>query len=115
MGQGWDFNYTDVIGDTCTKVYEATEQPEIKGLVSATALEVGASHNRFHVMDVAASLIARARSDSDALAVAHAIRPLDRHFGAVEQRLTVWKLHPALQELFARGQVRVSGEAGRSH
>ena len=100
MSQGWDFNYTDVIGDTCTKLYEATEQPEVRGLVAATALEVGVSHNRFHVMDIAANLIASARNDSDALAIGHAIRPLGRHFGAVEQRVTVWKLHPALRELF---------------
>jgi eukaryotic-like serine/threonine-protein kinase len=101
MKQGWDFNYTDVIGDTCARLYEATEQPEIKGIMAATALEVGASHNRFRVMDIAASLIARARNDTDALAVAHAIRPHNGQFGVVEQRLTVWKLHPALQELFA--------------
>jgi len=99
MGKGWGFGYTDVIGDTCARLYGATRQAEIKGILAATALEVGVSHNRFHVMDVAAGLIAGARDDADALAVAHAIRPLNHR--AIEGRLTVWKLHPVLQELFS--------------
>lgn len=101
MGQGWQFAYTDVIGETCARLYGATQQLEIKALMTAAALEVGASHNRFHVMDIAAGLIAGASNDVDALAIAHAIRPLNAHYGAVQDRLTLWKLHPALQELFA--------------
>jgi serine/threonine protein kinase len=99
MGKGWGFAYTDVIGDTCARLYAATRQAEIKGILTAVALEVGVSHNRFHVMDVAAGLISSAKDEAEALAVAHAIRPLD--YRAIEGRLTVWKLHPVLQELFS--------------
>ena len=99
MGQGWSFSYTDTLGGTCVKLYEATQQPEIKGLMAATALEVGSSHNRFYVLDIAARLIEGAKGDADALAIAHAIRALD--LGSLEGRLTIWKLHPALAELFA--------------
>lgn len=101
MGQSWSFAYTDVLGRRCAELYEATQQPEIKGLMTAAALEVGASHNRFYVMDVAAGLISSAKEDADALAIAHAIRPLQHHLGAVKDRLTIWKLHPALGELFS--------------
>ena len=69
--------------------------------MAATALEVGVSHNRFYVMDVAAGLISDAKDDADALAIAHAIRPLQHLLGAVEDRLTIWKLHPTLGELFS--------------
>lgn len=99
MGKGWDFAYTDTIGSACAKLYDATRQAEIKGLMTAAALEVGVSHNRFYVMDVAANLIASAKADDVALAVAHAIRGLD--YAAVQSRLTVWKLHPALLELYS--------------
>lgn len=101
MEQNWSFDYTDVLGKRCADIYEATQQPEVKGLMAATALEIGASHNRFYVMDVAARLISGARGDEEALAVAHAIRPIQHQLGAVENRLTVWKLHPALAELFS--------------
>jgi len=101
MGQSWSFAYTDVLGRRCTELYNATQQPEIKGLMTATALEVGVSHNRFYVMDVAAGLISEAKDDADALAIAHAIRPLQHLLGAMEDRLTIWKLHPALGELFS--------------
>jgi serine/threonine protein kinase len=99
ISQNWSFGYTDTIGDTCSKIYGATSQPDVKGLMAATALEVGVSHNRFHVMDVAANLIAGSKSEGEALAIAHAISLLN--YRAVEDRLTIWKLHPALQELFA--------------
>jgi serine/threonine protein kinase len=101
MGQGWSFSYTDTLGSTCAKLHGATLQPEIKGLMAATALEVGASHNRFYVLDVAASLIAGAKDETEALAVAHAICQQKGNFAAIQGRLTVWKLHPALGEVFA--------------
>jgi eukaryotic-like serine/threonine-protein kinase len=99
VSQSWSFGYTDTIGDTCAKIYGATSQPDVKGLMAATALEVGVSHNRFHVMDVAANLIAGTKIEAEALAIAHAVSLLN--YRAVEARLTIWKLHPALQELFA--------------
>ena len=99
MGKGWGFGYTDVIGDTCARLFRVTRHAEIKGQLAAAALEVGVSHNRFHVMDVAAALISEISEEAEALAVAHAIRPLD--YRAIENRLTVWKLNPILQELFA--------------
>jgi hypothetical protein len=101
VSQSWSFGYTDTIGDTCAKIYGATSQPDIKGLMAATALEVGVSHNRFHVMEVATTLIAGSQNDAEGLAIAHAIRPLDMHYRTIKDRLTIWKLHPALQELFA--------------
>lgn len=101
MEQSWSFSYTDTLGRTCAKLHEATHQPEIKGLMAATALEVGASHNRFYVLDVAAGLIADAKDETEALAIAHAIRTQKGNLAAIQGRLTIWKLHPALAELFA--------------
>jgi hypothetical protein len=109
MGQGWSFNYTDTIGTVCARLYEATRQPDIKGLMVATAVEVGVSHNRFYVMDVAAGLIAGAGNEKDALAIAHAVRPLQDKLQALKGRLTVWKLHPALAEFFSDPMVGGAG------
>src|SRR5207245_11728485 len=95
VGQGWAFSYTDTLGSTCAKLHGATCQPEIKGLMAATALEVGTSHNRFYVLLVAAGLIARAQDATEPLAVAHGIRPQKVNLRARQLRLPIWELHPA--------------------
>jgi len=78
----------------------------------AAALEVGVSHNRFLVMDIAAGLIAGAKEDADALAIAHAIRPLQAQLRTIEDRLTIWRLHPALGEFFLVPGVEPSSSTG---
>lgn len=100
ISQGWPFSYTDEIGAACSRFYDATHDPEIKAEVTAAALAVGASHNRYYVMDVAARLLSDAREDATAQAVAHAVEPLKGQLWSIEGRVNVAKLHPAIRELF---------------
>lgn len=98
--QGWPFAYTDEIAAACQRFARAIPDAEIKAQLAATALEVGASHNRYYVMDVAAGLIASATEARDALAVANALEPVKGRLWAVRDRLKVSELHPALREVF---------------
>lgn len=99
--QGWPFSYTDDLGTACRRIFEAARDPHIKGLVVKTALVVGATHNRYQVMAVAATMIARV-AESDARAVAHALEDATEYFWAVRDRLEVRKLPSELRELFER-------------
>ena len=99
ISQSWPFTYTDDIGATCVRFYNATSDPEVKALMVTTALTVGASHNRYYVMDVAAGLIAQAHDDAVALAVAHALQSVNGWFNIVSGRLDITKLNPAIREL----------------
>jgi len=100
ISQGWPFAYTDQIGSACARFYDAVADPEIKAQLAATALEVGASHNRYYVMDVAAGLVASASDEQAALAMAHALQPLKGRIGAIRDRVKITRLHPAIRELF---------------
>lgn len=99
ISQSWPFAYTDDIGATCSRIFGAISDPEIKALMVSTALHVGASHNRYYVMDVAAGLISQAQEDAIALAVAHALKSVNGWFSVVSGRLDVNKLHPFIREL----------------
>lgn len=98
--QGWPFSYTDEIGAACARTFDAIDDPETRAIVAATALEVGANDNRFYVMDIAARLVAGVTDDRTALALAHALRPIRDKFWAIEERLKVNRLHPAIREAF---------------
>jgi len=104
ISQSWPFDYTDAIGATCSRFYGATSDPEIKAMMVTTALAVGASHNRYYVMDVAAGLITQAHEDAIALAVAHALQSVNGWFNIVSSRLDIKKLHPAIRELVENGE-----------
>jgi serine/threonine protein kinase len=102
VAQDWPFTYTDDIGSACRKIYNATSDPEIKGLMTRTALSVGASHNRFQVMGDAAVMITHATEERDARAIAHALEPVMDRLWAVREKIDVRKIHKELRELFDR-------------
>jgi hypothetical protein len=104
IGKDWPFSYTDQIGSACARFFKETTDPEIKGLMAVTALSVGASHNRYYVMDVAAGLIASAKDDATGLAVAHALESHLGDFWALGDRVDETKLHPAIRELLTKNE-----------
>jgi len=98
--QSWSFEYTDQIGGACARLYDATEDAEIRAMLASAALEVGVTHNRFYVMDVAARLIQGAVDDKTALALAHALLPLKAELQDIVDRINVPRLNPIVRELF---------------
>jgi len=97
--QGWPFDYTDDIGATCARLYNVSEDPEIRATLAATALQVGVSHNRFYVMDVAANLVQSANRNDQALSLAHALEPIASYLASISDKLNRNRLHPIIREL----------------
>lgn len=48
--QGWGFSYTDAIGGQCKAFYSEVDDPVIRAELLCCIVEVGVSHNRWHVM-----------------------------------------------------------------
>jgi hypothetical protein len=98
--QGWPFEYTDRIGSACSRFFDIVDDPEIRAMVTATALDVGVSHNRYYVMDVAARLISDVKEEVQARTLAHALAPIANQLSAIEGRVKLAKLHPLIRDLF---------------
>ena len=61
--QGWGFGYTDTIGNNCKRLYDLSNNVIVKANLLFTIIEVGISHNRWHVMGLASYLIKSAISN----------------------------------------------------
>jgi len=100
MSQSWGYEYTDKIADACSRLYRAIPSLGLRALLVRTLVEVGVSHNRFHVMDVAAAVIAAIEDDEQAREVAHELIKNREQLDPIGGRLDVGRLSPALRELF---------------
>lgn len=61
--QGWGFGYTDTIGDNCKRLYDLSHNVIVKANLLFTIIQVGISHNRWHVMGIASSLLSTATAN----------------------------------------------------
>ncbi len=61
--QAWGFGYTDIIGDNCNRLYGLSHNVVVKANLLFAIIEVGISHNRWHVMGIASYLLASAVSN----------------------------------------------------
>ncbi len=55
--QGWGFGYTDTIGNNCERLYRLSNNIIVRANLLYAIIEVGISHNRWHVMRIAANLL----------------------------------------------------------
>lgn len=62
-GQGWGFGYTDAIGNNCERLYKTSNNTIVKANLLYSIIEVGISHNRWHVMGIAKTLLNSAITD----------------------------------------------------
>ena len=95
--QGWGFSYTDKIGAHCKALYGALSDFEIRADLIYCVVEVGVEHNRFHVMDIAESLLEYRKPVGESVAVAERLKgasPAIREW--VRERISPAKLHPAI-------------------
>ena len=86
----------------CKNLHDATSSHKIRGMLVAAVVEVGVSHNRWYVMDVAGSLLSQKREPKESLAVAHALTKCRVLLEHIADRLTLAKLDPAIRELFPK-------------
>jgi eukaryotic-like serine/threonine-protein kinase len=95
--QGWGFSYTDKIAAQCRVLYESLADYEVRADLVLCVLDLGVGHNRFHVMDIAESLLEMKREVGESLAIADKLRGASRSLRAwVNERVSRAKLHPAI-------------------
>ena len=94
--QSWGFEYTDKIGQACVKLHNAIDSREIRALLIIAVLELGVGHNRWYVMDLAAT------EPREALVVAHALDKAGNLLSALEGRVELRNLNPEIREVLQR-------------
>ena len=99
--QGWPFDYTDEIGSACVRLHDATRDRDIRGMLVAAVVEVGVSHNRWKVMDMAVELLSRRKEPEEGLAVAHALAKHRHRVKLLADKVNMEKLDPAVRDLFS--------------
>lgn len=57
ISQSWGFDYTDIIGALCQRLYNLTSDNSIRAMLLFIILQVGESHNRYYVMRIGQTLI----------------------------------------------------------
>lgn len=70
---GLPFGYCDVVANFYARIFRSTEDLDIQRIVLARLIEVGASHNRWHVGDVVADLLEDITDISTSMMAAEAI------------------------------------------
>jgi serine/threonine protein kinase len=106
-----DFDYCDVVANLYHRVYNETDDLAIKRLILNRLMEMGPSHNRYHVGDVFGWIMTNIDETSEVMMAADVI---DKNRGdagwfAQNPRLRAGKLPPALDEaLFGGGDVDAS-------
>jgi serine/threonine protein kinase len=63
--QGWGFSYTDTIADVCENLYSALSDYELRAALIDCVLEVGDSHNRWHVLGVFGAMMNQAKDPAE--------------------------------------------------
>ncbi len=71
------FSYCDVVADFYRRIFGATKDLALRRRLLARLIEMGASHNRFHVGDVVAQMLAAVRETSEAMMAADVISAAD--------------------------------------
>lgn len=100
--QGWPFGYTDKIGDQAQALYKAVSDPEAKAALLAMVVEVGTSHNRWHVLGIAADLLVSDHDVAEEMEIASRLEKLSPHSReGLKGHVKVARLSPRLQTLFS--------------
>lgn len=97
-GQGWSFSYTDTIGEHCESLFNVISDVEIRSKLLYAVLEVGVSHNRWHVMGIFKSMIGQVHDTEEALEVVEQLKSEKK----LLDQITVDKqdINPMLHNLF---------------
>jgi len=104
IGQSWAFSYTDKIGNQCRRLFYAISDSEIRAMLVYCAMEIGVSHNRWHVLRVFGQLMQEPKERGEAMVLAGRLRQADeetRKYAA--GCLSVDELHPRVRPLFDFG------------
>ncbi len=99
--QSWGFSYTDKIGDKCKAIFIAVTDPDIRAALILCAMQVGESHNRWHVLGTFAEMLQDPKGPGEEYAVADALEGVKDHVREhAAQYVALPKLHPRLRRYF---------------
>lgn len=73
------FNYCDTVAGFYARVFDSTDDVEIKRVIAARLWELGPRHNRWHVGSVLARMVARVNDRSDEMVLVEAITNAPRY------------------------------------
>lgn len=57
QNNSWPFSHTDVLARHCERIYDRTDDPELRARIISAVLEMGWSHNRWNVLETFGRLI----------------------------------------------------------
>jgi hypothetical protein len=100
--QGWPFSYTDSIADVARRLFDELRDSEMRADLFQAVLLVGAGHNRWHVMEVAASMVQAASDANDVAGFTRVLKEHPSEAGYIQGYITRAKLHPSLRQFFPK-------------
>lgn len=104
--QGWPFNFTDKIGRVCKRMHDSIRDFEAKAELVYCAAEVGTSHNRFAVMELAAEMVLERKEVGEAIPLYGRLATIPDHRREVlGGYMKKGRLSPLLRPLFPKAAV----------
>ena len=100
--QGWPFSYTDSIADVAKKIFDEIRDPEVRADLFQAVLLLGAGHNRYYVMEVAASMVQAAQDTNDVAGFTRVLKDHPHERAYIQGYVARAKLHPSLRQFFPK-------------
>ena len=100
IGQGWPFSFTDKIGSKCRELFDVMSDFEVKADLIYCTCEVGASHNRWYVMEIAGDLLARRKEPGEVIPLKERLDRIPQYHDVLSNYVKREKLDPLLKTIF---------------
>ena len=100
--QGWPFSYTDSIANAARRLFDELRDPEMRADLFQAVLLVGAGHNRWHVMEVAATMVGDAHDANDVAGFTRVLKENPAQVAYIQGYVDRAKLHPSLRQFFPK-------------
>lgn len=100
--QGWGFDYVDRLGNKCYALHSVISDPDIRAQLAFGLVALGCSHNRWHVMRLAAVVLEAMREPAEMVPTAQLLAQLPSHYfsGDFLRRVNLGRLTPDIRVRF---------------
>jgi hypothetical protein len=100
ISQIWGFDYTDKIGNKCEDLFNSIRDYEIRAELIYCTLEIGVSHNRWHVMGICGELIHQLKRGEELYLIEKLKNTNESTLEIISGYIEIEKLSPKLKEYF---------------
>lgn len=95
------FDYTDAIGNRCRAIYDRVKDADVRAALIVCVMEIGAGYNRWHVMEIAGSLLQGPKTAAERLALVQRLEEVEDNVkGSISAYVKISNLDPALLPFF---------------